>query len=173
MKNYNRLALALLLAIPTIIMAGSDDHIHGRGQAKVKIIDDKVVIGLVLPTQNILGFEREPKSETQQQALLKAETMLLRADNVIKLASAGECKLTSKSLKVKRFKNNRHHQHAEFVLTFQFRCVQPTALDKVEFVLFDSFPQLKNLDVVFSSNAKSAHTKELARKQNTLSITGE
>ena len=173
MKNCDLLLFVLLFVAPMTIMAGSDHHIHGRGQAKVKITGDKLSIRLALPIQNILGFEREPKSKTQQEALMRAEAMLLRVDNVVKVAVAGECKLASKSLKVKRFKNKRHHQHAEFVLVFKFRCVQPAALDKIEFVLFESFPQLKNLDVVFSSNAKTAHAKELTRKHSTLQITGE
>ena len=163
----------LLVVMPTSGKAGNDSHIHGRGQAKVKITGDKVVIRLLLPVHSILGFEREPQTEEQRQALARAEAMLLQASNVIGLAAASKCQLTTKALKVKRFKKKKHHKHADFVLTFKFSCLHPTALNKIQFMLFDNFPRLQNLDVVFSSNAKKAHAKELTRRQDTLKITGE
>lgn len=163
----------LLIVMPTSGKAGNDNHIHGRGQAKVKITGNKVVIRLLLPVHSILGFEREPQSEEQRQALARAEAMLLQASNVVRLAVASKCQLASKALKVKRFKKKKHHKHADFVLTFKYRCVHPTALNKIQFTLFDNFPRLQNIDVVFSSNAKTAHAKELTRRQDTLKIAGE
>ncbi|MDE3269278.1 MAG: DUF2796 domain-containing protein [Pseudomonadota bacterium] len=172
MKN---LVLGIAVLCFTLTSKVDDSHhVHGRGQARIKITGDKVAIKLKLPVHNIIGFERQPKSKAQRQELVKAEAMLLQVDNVVKLAPISECELASKKLTVKRFKKKKNHEHADFMLSYKFRCLRPSELNEIQFVVFDRFVKLQNIDVLLSYGAKggtkSAKTEELTRQRDTLQI---
>jgi hypothetical protein len=118
------------------------------------------MLSLESPLDNLLGFERMPRTEQQKAAVRDMAARLNKVATLFVPTPAAFCraesiKLDSPVLDPK--KNTVGDAHADLDAEFIFRCQSPDALRDLEVTLFDEFPNLRQLDVqVVSSRGQSA-----------------
>ena len=62
-----KLPVLLLALLPTLLLAHNDHaHKHGAGQLGIVVEGGQLTLLLELPQQDVVGFERAPKSAREQ-----------------------------------------------------------------------------------------------------------
>ncbi len=152
-------------------------HVHGEAQMNVAVIDDRMEIEFLSPAMNIVGFEHEPRTPEQEQALHEALDRLRAGEALFQPSPAADCRL----VEVEAFstleahaeteahaaegdhdhghghehhaEEGAHHDadsdaaHSEVSARYQFRCEQPSEMNALEVHLFDRFPATRVIDV--------------------------
>lgn len=149
-------------------------HVHGQSELEVSAFGNQLVISLLGPAANLIGFEHKaetPKQIKQVQAVKK----LLANPSLISLKGAEDCTLTEVDLsgldgmiaddadhdhghdeKHKNHHDHGHdkeHGHSDLEVVWQHQCkgtIVPTVLDASP--LFNAFPGIKQLDVALASD---------------------
>ncbi len=128
-------------------------HEHGVARLDVAVEAGRVSIELDTPLDNLLGFERAPRSDAERDrvtalvARLRAGAVLFRID-----AAAG-CSLAKVDLVSapiglgKEGSTAAAGDHADLSGSFDFRCKDGARAGFVEIGLFDAFPALKRIDL--------------------------
>ena len=75
-------AAALLAAAPFLPAEAQQQHAHVHGQIKLDVAVDgpTVVIDMASPLDNIVGFERAPKTDAEKKSVEDAVAQLRAAD---------------------------------------------------------------------------------------------
>lgn len=66
-------------------------HVHGEGALNVAINGETVVVELVSPAANVLGFEHMPRSEAEEETVHKTVEQLRQADKIILFPENAGC----------------------------------------------------------------------------------
>lgn len=151
-----------LLAISTIQLAIAEEHrhnqlnahLHGAAELNMAVEGDRIEIELITPADNLLGFEQQPQSVTDEQKL-KQTVKTLEHGEWIQLTEAAHCQLESKQIESALIADhddrsdgrhdNHHHQqhnqesHSEFHISYQYHCQQASALTGAELLLWHQF----------------------------------
>ncbi len=153
--------LALILPITLAHAHGLGAHVHGTGSLQVAVDNDGLSLDMDTPLDNLLGFEHEPRNDKQKTAVRKMAQTLRDAARQFVLSPAAHCTLSSVHLASSVLdpkllgENSKHQQvakeeeagHADLDAGFTFTCTNPKELHDMEIKLFDSFPNLHQLDV--------------------------
>lgn len=70
-----------------------DSHEHGHAQLNMAISGREVLIELITPAANVIGFEYVPKSEEDKMAVSKGTEQLTRGEQLFTFDSGAECSL--------------------------------------------------------------------------------
>lgn len=84
------LALTLLTSLPIQAADNPGVHSHGQAQLQVAVEPPRIDLMLVSPAANLVGFEHQPRTEAQNQAIESARDWL--GSNPL-VNSAGGCRL--------------------------------------------------------------------------------
>ena len=89
------IAAALLAAAPFLTAQAQQQHAHVHGQLKLDVAVDgpTVVIDMESPLDNIVGFERAPKTDAEKKIVEDAVAQLRAADKLFIVDPAANCKL--------------------------------------------------------------------------------
>jgi hypothetical protein len=144
--------LALLLALPIAAAQAGKAHQHGAARLDIGAEPGKLVIALESPLDNLLGFERAPRTDAERQlaagavAKLKDGAALFRIDPAAACTLAG-VELTSAPLKLgSAAAAAKDDGHGDLDAEYTFTCTG-TPAGHVETALFDAFPRLQRLQV--------------------------
>jgi hypothetical protein len=137
-------------------------HEHGTGELRVAIDGNDVEIELEGPASNFLGFEHQPATAAEQQALAAALAVLGAPDKLFVLPAAARCQLVGTEVTPPGFaaeeaagehaeEDGGHDDeddevHTEVAARYAFRCAQPSALDVVRLEVFARFPETARLE---------------------------
>ena len=129
--------------------AGLGAHEHGSAELLVAVAGSDVVIDLVSPAFNIIGFEYEPASDDD---IAQAETQIdrLRATGIIEINAEAGCEQVGDLMIEQEYDGS----HAEITGSWFFSCDaadQITRLDATE--LFAEFPNLEDVDAQWVSDS--------------------
>jgi hypothetical protein len=129
-------------------------HVHGIGQLNVVQDGGTLLIELISPAANIVGFEHAPKTAEQQAALSKGIQTLEAGNELFHFPEGADCQLTSVEADTdmaadQHEEHDHEHQegHTDFQAHYRFTCGSPAALSHLDVKLFERFPHTEKLNV--------------------------
>ncbi|OIN13976.1 DUF2796 domain-containing protein [Oceanisphaera psychrotolerans] len=172
------LALALPL-LPFCLLAQPlpGVHEHGFGRLSLALDQQQLVLELLVPAADVVGFEHAPTDEAEQAQLTDALKRVQQADTLFHLSEAAACQLnTSRVLEEdtdaheleehadepehkhghheNEHADEHHHEHHDdepghndVLVQYRYRCQQPLALNRLSTTLFEQFPSLTRVEL--------------------------
>ena len=161
-------------------------HVHGLAEMTIIIENDRLEIEVKSPAINLVGFEHKASTQKHIAAVNKAELLL---DNPRKIFSftGGHCKLINKSLDLSHIIKTHHHSEKEYVKSinkhdnhsgvmahYYDHCEKTSALSAITVTLFDQFPSLQKVYVMWATeNQQGAITLSATNKVINLRVNHE
>ena len=155
----------------TVSTPAQTPHEHGAANLNIAVEGDEVLLELISPAVNIVGFEHKPSTAEQQQALDQAVALLRDPSQLFMLTPEADCKTTLVELESSLLHEEEHaeeehaeeehaeeehaeeehseEEHSEFHASYQLNCAQAEQLNAIDLVLFARFPGLEEIDVQF------------------------
>ncbi|WP_421866478.1 DUF2796 domain-containing protein [Motiliproteus sp.] len=87
-----------------------DAHQHGAAELNMVVEGEEVLIELISPADNILGFEHQATTEADRHKLEQA-VATLRQGAVIQLTEAADCELESSAIESALLEDHQEHDH--------------------------------------------------------------
>lgn len=163
------LSLTLLLAtslLPGLAQAQAHNHAaheHGRASVDIAIERNQITLGLHTPLDNLVGFERAPRSAAERQTAEAAVARLRAADGWMRIdpkagCTLGEAVLESAALGLGGG-THKEGEHADVEGSVTYRCTDATQAGYIELGLADAFKRIRTVDVqVAGSNGQFKRT---------------
>lgn len=155
-----------------------DAHEHGVAHLNAVLDGEELVIELVSPAANIVGFEHAPATGQDQEAMQKARTMLMDGGALFRFPAGGaECVLGHVSvdtdLELHAGEENEagpghdhgsgehdsvaddhdHDAHGDFRAEYRFYVGRPAALTYLEVRLMQLFPAVERVKVQLATRS--------------------
>ena len=172
-------------------------HVHGLAELTVVIEGNILEINLQSPGANIVGFEHRATTTEQIRAVEKAKTALEAAAKLF-VFIGNSCQLLRADADVtaivkpvahQQHKNHREHSHehehehehehknepgkedthSEITAFYRFNCQQDSTLTAIGVNLFEHFPAIEELHVMWIANNQQGAVT-LKAKSNTMYI---
>jgi hypothetical protein len=163
------IAAALFASAPFLAAQAQQQHAHVHGQLKLDVAIDgpTVVIDMESPLDNIVGFERAPKTDAEKKTVEAAIAQLRAADKLFAIDPAANCKLgpvdlRSGALGLGNPDPNEPVGHADLDATFSFNCTNAAAARFIDLNLFSVFKGLRQVDSQIAS-AQGQFKRQLKR----------
>jgi hypothetical protein len=145
-------------------------HVHGVARLELAVDGQRVSLRLESPLENLLGFERAPRTDKEKVAVRSMAERLARPDALFALTAAARCTAASTRIDAPVVglagkpgadaqtvapgkagpggaKKGADAGHAELQAQFVFQCEDAARLQGVEVRLFEAFQRLRQLDV--------------------------
>jgi hypothetical protein len=146
---------ALALA-PAWALAHGKAHQHGVAQLAVALDGTTLTIELDTPLDNLVGFERAPRTAAERQRVDTALARLRAAEGLFRTYVEAGCVLASVNLESPVLglaptgggatPAKVEEGHADLAGTFAFECREPAELRHIDVGLFTAFPGFKRVD---------------------------
>jgi hypothetical protein len=149
-EPLRRFLLCAALALP----GGASAHkAHEHGVAKLDIGFDRgrLTVTLDTPLDNLVGFERAPRTDTERKAADAAVAALRDGGAMFRVDPAAQCtpravEISSAPLKLGAGGRQAAEGHADLEAAYEFDCAgTPPAF--VEVGLFEAFRRMARIDV--------------------------
>lgn len=190
------LTLALLTTALAAPLSAQDQreraaHVHGVSTLQIAAEGGTLVLELLSPGADIVGFEHEARSEADLAAVQDAVARLMQAENVVALPEAAGCQLTEAESHLHagdgepedhadehgHDHSHDHDDHAgdddqghsEFHASYTFTCDNPQALNALDFPFFANFPGAERIEAQYVTQA-GAGTATLSRDAPILTL---
>jgi hypothetical protein len=154
-------------------------HVHGEAQLLIALEGDTLEIELHTPAMNIVGFEHQPKTKAQHEAVETAIDTLKQPDLLFHLPATAKChsaEIEVDSPLTKHHEHDHAHQHShsaethsDFTAHYRYRCDEITQLKRIEVELFNRFPATERLEVQ-SISLKGQQVVDLTPGHNTFEL---
>ena len=128
-------------------------HEHGVARLNVAVDAGRVSIELDTPLDNLLGFERAPRSDAERAKAAALVARLRAADGLFRIDTAAGCTLAKVDLVSAPLELGTAaagavaSDHSDLNGVFEFRCKNGARAGFVEVGLFDAFPALKRIEL--------------------------
>lgn len=119
-------------------------HEHGKGNLEITIDKNRVMSRFTSPLEALVGFERQPKTPAEQDAIAALNQRLLSPANLFSVNAEAECKATILENKIVRDAANKH---ADLHYQLEFTCANTAALKQMTIHLFKDTKHLKEVRV--------------------------
>ena len=170
------------LALPAFAAPGGHGagHAHVHGLAKLELVVEARQLNLRLeaPLDNLVGFERAPRTPAERKRVDEAVATLRAADGVFTPDPAAGCTLRSVALHSAVLKlgdassaKPMEAGHAELEAEVVFDCQDTARLGHVDTGLFKAFPRMRQLDAE-GVTPSGQFKRSLKRPATRLSLTG-
>lgn len=142
-----------MLAMPVVALAQGQAHQHGVLRLDIAVEARKLTLQMESPLNNLVGFERAPRSDAERQRVEAALAKLKAAQTLFAIDPAAQCKLSNVRLTSAVLKlgpsqpANRSNEHADIDASFEFDCQDATRAAFVDVGLFDAFADMKQIEV--------------------------
>ncbi len=170
-KPLDSLALCFLLAAPLGTAAQGHAHVHGLAKMDIAVDAKTITVNLNTPLDNLVGFERAPRTDSERKRVDEAVARLRAGDQMFKFDPAAGCKMTrvelsSAVLKLGPATAAPKDGHAELEGDWEFACSDATLARHVDVGLF-AFNQIKRVEVQLAL-PKTQLKRELKRPNQRL-----
>lgn len=164
-----------------------DAHAHGIGDLNIVIEANELLIEFISPAANIIGFEYQPSTDGEKQALEDAQANLNQPEILFELSATAQCNIQQIEVKSSLISDHEgeeddhgdqneehsaekseqeheeHHDegqaHAEFHAQYVYYCDNTEELSEINVLLFELFPFTEKLNVqMISESGQSAKT---------------
>ena len=145
------LALTLWASIPTFAHAGRA-HQHGVAAADIAVDAGSLVIAIDVPLDDLVGFERAPRTDAERARVAQALATLRDAAALIRPdpaagCNAGAAEIVSPALGLGAAQKPQADGHADLQATWTFGCRAGARPAWVELRFLEAFPRLQRIDV--------------------------
>lgn len=152
--SLRTLAPALLLALlHTAAASAGQAHDHGHARLDIAVEGKRITMQLASPLDNLLGFERAPRTEAERKSAAALESRLREVDALFKPDPAAQCRLATVEIESAALKLGRAEpeakaaEHADLDTRIEFDCADASRAAFIDVTLFDAFTRLKRIDV--------------------------
>jgi hypothetical protein len=173
MKPSLQTALFALCLAPLLAHAAGKAHVHGIAKLDVAVEATKITVQLESPLDNLLGYERAPRTEAERKqadamvARLKAGDAMFRIDPAAQ-CTLGKVELASSALKLGQ-PDPSEEGHADIDGTFEFNCADAAKAAFIDVGLFE-FKRLQRLEVQVAAS-KGQFKRDLKRPATRIVLT--
>ncbi len=129
-------------------------HVHGTVKLDVAIEGNKLTIAMEAPLDNLLGFERAPRTNAEREAADKVLTRLRNPNQGTVLFAtdpAADCSLSKADVQAPVLapgaKPTGNDGHADLDANYEFVCAQPSELRSLDVGLFEAYKRIQRIDV--------------------------
>ncbi len=130
-------------------------HQHGVAHLDVAVEPGRVTLDLDTPLDNLLGYERAPRTDAERQQASTAIARLKAADGLFRIDSAAGCTLAKVTLMSAALGLNGpggaapadKGDHAELTGRFEFSCKAGQRAGFIEVGLFEAFAPMKRIEL--------------------------
>ncbi|MFP4279541.1 MAG: DUF2796 domain-containing protein [Halochromatium sp.] len=150
-------------------------HVHGVGHLNIAVDGDLLLIELISPAMDLLGFEHAPRTETQRQTIEATRAQLQAPEQLFTPTPAAGCVASVIELDLDldepigeppasnaptheqahghnhehehEHEHGDHEAHADVYASYAFDCRQPQKLTELELGFFEAFPGARRLRV--------------------------
>ncbi len=147
-----RAALWLALAAPLAALAQGLAHVHGVATLDIAVEPRRIVVMFATPLDNLVGFERAPRTDSERRRADEAVARLKAGDQMFRFDPAAQCKLAKVDLSSAALKLGTpdaapaQGEHADVDASYEFACVDAGKAGHVDVGLF-GFNQIKRVQV--------------------------
>lgn len=151
-------------------------HEHGALKLDVAIEGNKLTIAMEAPLDNLLGFERAPRTDAERKAAAEVLARLRSPNQGKALFSAdasAQCTLSKADVQAPVLepgaKPAPKDEHADLDASYEFSCAQPAELRSLDVGLFDAYKRIQRIDVQVAG-AKSQSKVTLKRPARSVKL---
>jgi Protein of unknown function (DUF2796) len=134
--------------------AAGKAHEHGAVKLDVAVEGNKLTIALEAPLDNLLGFERAPRTDAERKAAADVLARLRSPDKgkpLFAADAAAQCTLAKAEVQAPTLepgaKSAAQDEHADLDASYEFTCAKPDELRTLEVGLFDAYKRTQRIDV--------------------------
>ncbi len=147
------------IGLAALIAAGSlqaaPPHQHGVAQLDVAVDKGRVSIELQTPLDNLLGFERAPRSDAERDKVAAAVAKLRDGQTLFRIDAAAGCTLVKAELdslplqlgNAQAKTSAAAGDHADLDGHYEFRCKDGARAGSIEVGLFEAFAGLSRIEL--------------------------
>jgi Protein of unknown function (DUF2796) len=154
--------LTVLLLVATAVTSALPAHAgpahqHGVALLDVAVEAGRVTLYLDTPLDNLLGFERAPRTDAERQQADAAVARLKDADRLFRIDGNAGCKLAKVTLTSAALGLNApaapaaKDEHADLEGRYEYTCTAGGRAGFVEVGLFEAFAQMKRIELQLAS----------------------
>lgn len=151
------LAAALFFACLALDAYAGQAHVHGNAVIALAIQGARVTLEFSSPLDNLVGFERAPRTD-QEKALVREAMERLRKPEELFVPSPGaRCTRAVAHVDAPVWDapyKAQKGEHAALTATVEFQCEQPQSMRSLRVTAFDAFPRLKRIDAQVAGGSK-------------------
>ena len=106
----------LLALLPVTTMASEREHeahVHGNATLEVVAEGDELIVGLRVPSYNVVGFEHAPNTDEQRKAVSDALARMRAAKDIFTPNKSAECELEVAEVAFEGMGEDGHDDHDE------------------------------------------------------------
>ncbi|MFT3817819.1 MAG: DUF2796 domain-containing protein [Rubrivivax sp.] len=147
-------AMAIALACAAGASAAGKAHEHGALKLDVAIEGNTLTIALEAPLDNLLGFERAPRTDAERKAAAEVLARLRgpgQGTPLFVTDAAAQCSLRKAEVRAPVLEPGAgpaaKDEHADLDADYEFDCARPAELRTLEVGLFDAYKRLRRIDV--------------------------
>ena len=142
----------LVLGLVALSAAALQKHEHGVARLDIAVDPQRVSIHFDSALDNLIGFEREPRSDAERAVVAGVLARLRRAEQLFRIDAAAACKLVktglvSAPLQLGATAAPAKDGHADLQASFDFNCEAGAKAGFVDLDLFEAFPRLQRIEV--------------------------
>lgn len=160
-RPQNFLATALLAACAFLLAPAARAQaalVHGQVRLEVLVDGPTVLIRMQAPLDDLLGFDRAPRSDAERQAVDDLVARLRAADALFAIDRVANCKLGPVELRSavlglgpQAAAAEAGDGHADLDASFAFNCTNAVAAKYVDLGLFGAFKSVRQIDARISA----------------------
>lgn len=180
MRRFSLAAAVLAASLAWAVPAQAQGHAHSHGRLSLDVAVDATVVTLVLaaPLDDLLGFERAPRSVAERGRVTALADQLRAADKLFVFDPDGGCQLGEVQIESALLglgavpapaKGEPVPEHGDLDLTAVFRCDKPARF--VDVKLFNAFSRVRTVDVQLAT-AKGQSRIGLRKAVSRLALDG-
>ena len=186
---------ALSLSLYAAPVLAQDAHVHGEAVLKIVVDEAGALATFEAPAVDIVGFEYEPRTDAEKQAVADGIALLSNPSTVLTLTPAAGCEATMVDVEFEA-EGDEHHdddehgdehhdddehgdehhdddeheeivEHMSFHAEYDLACANAAAIEGLATAVFGNFPALQEMEVevITASGQKGA---ELTPSRNSL-----
>ena len=174
MKITVKSACMLLAGCACAAQVASQAHVHGVARLDIAVDATRISLQLASPMDNLLGFERAPRTDAERRQSDALVARLRAADTLFRIDPAAGCtlagvELTSAALKLGQATAGEEG-HADLDADVVFNCTDATKAATIEVALFDAAARLQRLDVQVAT-PQGQFKRDLVRPARRIKLT--
>jgi len=175
MKTPFTIAIAALSLCASASHAAGHAHVHGVAKLDVAVEASKLTVQLDSPLDNLLGFERAPRTDAERKRADAVVAQLKAADVMFKIDPAAQCTLAHVDLASAALQlgqpdpQEAQEGHADIDGSFEFHCVDGKKATYLDVGLFQ-FSHLQRLEVQVATPS-GQFKRDLKRPANRIVLT--
>lgn len=155
-------------------------HAHGLSEMNIAIENQKLIIELISPAIDLVGFEHKAKTSISINKVKKVEKRLSEHNEMFSL-SGGNCQLISTFIDVSNLTSipddHQHHQehshkkntHSEVIANYDYHCEKVSELSSITVKVFHLSTSVKEVQAIWITEMYQG-TERLNAKNNVINL---